>query len=316
VRAAGLRFAIRVSLLVLQARLQAFAPPQSPWDLGARLAEEGNIAGAVQTLTSALASSPAPTAAPYLLLSDCYVQMKRPADAEQTLRKGLSAHPADPVLELFLGELLMDAQSYSLEAGQLLEHSVRTAPRDPEARHSYAQWAHMNMRERICVAQEKAALLLPGQDDVTLLKMNTLLGICSGRIEDAAGARAAFRRANAINLRQKTYDPAVAWQYVQFLGRFGADAEVQSIVGEILERVPEFGLAHLERAKYFDREGQPDKAAEAARLVLHSAGNDLNVERAAHGILARSFTALGETGNASREQAWIEAHPNLETPVK
>jgi hypothetical protein len=172
----------------------------------------------------------------------------------------------------------------------------------------------MNVRERICVAQEKAALLLPGPDDDALLKMNTLLGICSGRIEDAAGARAAFRRANAINLRQKTYDPAVAWQYVQFLGRFGEDAEVQSIVGEILERVSGFGPARLERAKYFDREGQPDKAAEAARLVLQSAGNDLNDERAAHGILARSFTALGETGNASREQAWIEAHP--ETPVK
>lgn len=311
-RAAGLGFAILVSLLVLQ----AFVPPQSPWDLGARLAEEGNIAGAVQTLTSALASSPAPTAAPYLLLSDCYVQMNRQADAEQILRKGLLAHPANPVLELFLGELLMDVQSYSLEAGQLLEHSVRIAPRDPEARHSYARWAHMNLRERICVAQEKAALLLPGLDDVTLLKMNTLLGICSGRIEDAAGARAAFRRANAINLRQKTYDPEVAWQYVQFLGRFGEDAEVQSIVGEILQRVSEFGLARLERAKYFDREGQPGKAAEAARLVLQSAGNDLNVEREAHGILARSFTALGETDNASREQAWIEAHPDPETPVK
>ena len=119
----------------------------------------------MQTLTSALASSPAPTADPYLLLSDCYVQMKRPADAEQTLRKGLSAHPANPDLELSLGELLMDVQPYSLEAGQLLEHSVRTAPRDPEARHSYARWAHMNFRERICVAQEKAAILLPGLDD-------------------------------------------------------------------------------------------------------------------------------------------------------
>ena len=304
-RAAGLRFAILVSL----PGLQAFAQPPSPWDLGARLAEQGNCAAAVQTLTSALATAPAPTAAPYLLLSDCDAQMNRPADAEQTLRKGLSAHPANPDLELALGELLMDVQPYSLEAGQLLEHSVRTAPRDPDARHSYARWAHMNLRERICVAQEKAAVLLPGLDDDELLQMNTLLGICSGRVEDAAEARAAFRRANAVNLRQKTYAPEAAWQYVEFLVRFGKDAEVQSIVGEILDRVPGFGPARLERAKYFDREGQPDKAAEAARLVLQSAGNDLNVERAAHEILARSFTALGDTANASREQAWIEAHP-------
>jgi tetratricopeptide (TPR) repeat protein len=311
-RAAGLRFAILVSL----PGLQAFAQPPSPWDLGARLAKQGNCAAAVQTLTSALATAPAPTAAPYLLLSDCDAQMNRPADAEQALRKGLSAHPASPDLELALGELLMDVQPYSLEAGQLLEHSVRTAPRDPDARHSYARWAHVNLRERICVAQEKAAVLLPGLDDDELLQMNTLLGICSGRIEDAAGARAAFRRANAVNLRQKTYAPEAAWQYVEFLKRFGEDAEVQSIAGEILDRVPGFGPARLERAKYFDREGQPDKAAEAARLVLQSAGNDLNDERAAHEILARSFTALGDTGNASREQAWIEAHPNSETRVK
>ena len=317
-RAAVLRFAILVSLpmLVIVPCLQAFAPPPSPWDLGARQAKDGNCAAAVQTLGSALAASPAPTPAPYLVLSDCDAEMNRPADAEQILRKGLSAHPANPALELALGELLMDTQPNSLEAGQLLEHSVHTAPRDADARHSYAQWAHKNLRERICVAQERAALLLPGLDDDELLQMNTLLGICSGRIEDADGARAAFRKANAVNLRQKTYSPEAAWQYVQFLRRFGEDAEVQSIAGEILERVPGFGPARLERAKYFDREGQPDKAAEAARLALQGVGNDLNDERAAHEILARSFTALGETGNAAREQAWIEAHPDLETPVR
>ena len=216
-RAAGLRIAILASL----PGLQAFAQTPSPWDLGARLAKQGNCAAAVQTLTSALATAPAPTAAPYLLLSDCDAQMNRPADAEQTLRKGLSAHPASPDLELALGELLMDVQPYSLEAGQLLEHSVRTAPRDPDARHSYARWAHMNLRERICVAQEKVAVLLPGLDDDERLQMNTLLGICSGRVEDAAEARAAFRRANAVNLRQKTYAPEAAWQYVEFLVRFG-----------------------------------------------------------------------------------------------
>jgi Tfp pilus assembly protein PilF len=204
----------------------------------------------------------------------------------------------------------MDLQPNSLEAGQLLEHAVRLAPRDPEARNSYAQWAHTNWRERICVAQEKAALLLPGLSDDALVPINTLLGTCSAQVEDAAGARAAFQRANAVNLRRRTYDPEAAWHYVEFLQRFGQDAEVQSIVGEILERVPQFAPALLERAKYFDREGQPAKAVEAARLVLQSAGADLNMQRAAHGILARSFTALGETGNASREQEWIGAHPN------
>ncbi len=314
-RAAGLRFAILFCLLALPACLAAFAPPPSPWELGARQADEGNCAAAVRTLTSALASSPAPTAAPYVALSDCQEQMHRQADAEQTLRKGLSAHPASPALELALGELLMEAHFDSVEAGQLLEHAARLTPRDPDARHAYARWAHRNLRERVCVTQEKAAVLLPGLDDDALLQMNTLLGICAGRIEDAAEARAAFRRANVINLRQKTYSPEAAWQYVEFLRRFGEDAEVQSISGEILDRVPGFGPARLERAKYFDREGQPDKAAEAAKLVLQSAGNNLNDERTAHGILARSLTALGQASEASREQSWLDAHPDSESPV-
>jgi len=318
VPAAGLRFAILVGLPVLAIVpcLQAFAPPQSSWQLGVKQADDGNCPAAVQTLTSALASSPAPPADPYVSLSDCQVAMKRPGDAEQTLRKGLSAHPASPALELALGELLTDTQPNSMEAGQLLEHVVRVTPRDFEARHSYARWAHTNLRERICEAQEKAALLLPGLDDDSLMPMNTLLGICAGRVEDAEEARAAFRRANVINLRQKTYDPETAWEFVEFLQRYGDDAELQSIVGEILEHVPGFGPARLERAKYFDREGQPDKAAEAAQQALQSAGNDANDEWAAHGILARSFTALGQTANASREQAWLDAHPDPSTPIQ
>ena len=308
-RAVFVGFAVLLSLPALQ----AFAAPPSSWETGVKQAEDGNCGAAVQTLTSALASSPAPTAAPYMALSDCQVEMKRPADAEQTLRKGLTAHPANPDLELALGELLTDVTPNSLEAGQLLERSVRATPRDPEARHSYARWAHLNLRERICEAQEKAAILLPDLDDDDLLQMNTLLGICAGKIEDAVEARAAFRRADAINLRQKTYKPEAAWQYAEFLVRFGEDADLQSLVGEILERAPAFGPARLERAKYFDREGQPDKAAEAAQQALQGEGNDSNDERDAHGILARSYTALGQKDNASREQAWLEAHPDPAT---
>ncbi|HEY4087812.1 MAG TPA: hypothetical protein VGM43_17855 [Bryobacteraceae bacterium] len=244
-RAAGLTFAILASL----PGLQAFAPPPSPWDVGARQSKEGNCAAAVQTLTSALASAAGPTAAPYLSLFDCYAQMKQPVDAEQILRKGLVAHPGNAGLELALGELLMDLQATSVEAGQLLEHVVHLTPRDPEARNSYAQWAHVNYRERICVEQEKAALLLPSLSDDALVPINTLLGACSGAVEDAAGARAAFQKANAVNLRRKTYDPDAAWQYVEFLKRYGQDTEVQSIVGEILERVPDYAPALQERAK-------------------------------------------------------------------
>jgi hypothetical protein len=43
-------------------------------------------------------------------------------------------------------------------------------------------------------------------------------------------------------------------------------------------------------------------------MALQNAGNDLNFEMTAHKILARSFTALGQADNASREQAWLGSH--------
>jgi tetratricopeptide (TPR) repeat protein len=271
-------------------------------------------AASAAKLTPATKSAQVPAASVYIDAAVCYGQTERPADAEQILRKGLSRHPANPVLERTLAELLMHEHFDSAEAGQLLARAVATAPGDPEARHYYAQWAYMNSRERICPAQERAALRLPGLNDMALLQMNTLLGMCDSHIEDIVGARAAFERADEINLRQKNYDPLAAWRYVGFLALFGEDAEVQSMVNQILDRTPDFGPALLERAKYLDRSGQPEKAVEVARLVLESAGNDFNVERAAHAILAKSFNALGQTADAAREQAWIEAHPNPESP--
>ncbi len=287
---------------------------ESPYEIAVGQVKSGNCAAAVRTMTPALHAATKPIPAAYLLVSVCQTQMEQSAEAEATLRNGLAAHPGAAVLERALGELLMHAHSDSPEAGHLLAQAVTHMPGDPEARHYYAQWAYMNSLERVCTTQEQAALRLPGLNDTALLQMNTLLAICVSRLKDTAGARSAFRRANEINLRQKNYDPVAAWEYMQFLGRVGDQTELQSIVDQILERVPEFGPARLERAKRFDRAGRPAQAVEEARLVLKGVGNDFNIERAAHAILARSFTALGRADEASREQAWIESHPNPETP--
>ena len=105
-----------------------------------------------------------------------------------------------------------------------------------------------------------------------------------------------------------------AWEYIQFLNRYGSDKEAQSIVDQILDRVPRFGPAHLEKAKSFDRLNNPIRAMDEAQLTLVSSGNDINIERAAHAILAKSYFALGRNREAEAEQAWIQAHPNPETP--
>jgi len=163
------------------------------------------------------------------------------------------------------------------------------------------------------------ALALPGLNDLAALQMHTLLGMCYSRlpeVEGAQGARRAFQRANEINGGQTAYDPVAAFQYVQFLTRYGDAAAAQAIVDQILQRVPRFGPARLEKAKYHDRAGEPARAIAEATLALSSEGIDVNSERAAHMLLARCHSLLGNAEEAAKEQQWIEAHPNPETPRK
>ena len=43
-------------------------------------------------------------------------------------------------------------------------------------------WAYLNERDRICVQQEREGLGLPGLNDLALLQMHTLLGMCQSRL--------------------------------------------------------------------------------------------------------------------------------------
>ncbi len=297
-----------VTCLVSQAR-----PPLS---VAAGEMQAGHYQEAAVTLEAAIRANPKGGDNLYLLLSECYVQLAEPAKASATLRAGLRAYPAAPVLQRALGQLLFRSKTDSSEAGTLLANAAKMLPRDPEAKHYYAQWTYLNARDRICVQQEREALALPGLNDLARLQMHTLLGMCESRLEEADGARNAFQRANEINVRQKEYDPIAAFQYVQFLTRYGDDRAAQDIVDQILDRVPRFGPAHLEKAKYYDRSGNAARAISEAKLALSSEGNDLNTERASHSLLARCHSLLGNTEEAAKEQRWIEAHPNPETPRK
>ena len=288
---------------------------QSSLSQATEYVKAGRYADAVAILTKALQSNPKSGETAYLLLSDCHLHLEQSDKAVETLRTGLRIYPAAPALERTLGEILFRRKYDSTEAGTLLAHAAKAMPRDPEAKHYYAQWAYLNSRDRICAQQEREALALPGLNDLALLQMYTLEGLCASRLEEADTARSAFQHADEINGRQKTFDPVAAYQYVQFLTRYNDDERAHQIVNEILQRIPEFGPAHLEKAKYFDRAKQPERAIEEARAALASRGNDPNTERAAHALLAKCNSLLGRTEEAKQEQEWIESHPNPEAPV-
>jgi len=293
---------------------------RAPFAVAVAQAEAGQCREAVATLDAAIRADPKGGENIYLLLADCHAKLADPSKAEAALRAGLRVYPSAPILERTLGQLLFRGKYDSSEAGTLLARAAKMLPRDAQARHYYAQWAYLNARERICVDQERAALALPGLNDLAALQMNTLLGMCYSRLlqeeEAAQGARQAFQRANEINARQAVYDPIAAYQYVQFLTRYGDDAAAQIVIDEILQRIPRFGPARLEKAKNYDRLGDCERAIIEARLALSSDGNDINSERAAHMLMARCYSMLGNAEEAAKEQQWIEAHPNPETPRK
>jgi predicted Zn-dependent protease len=305
-----------ITCLALHAQPQPQNAARSPFSVAVGQVQAGHYQEAVATLEAAIRANSKGGENLYLLLSECYARLADSAQATAALRDGLRAYPAAPVLERALGERLFRTKSDSSEAGSLLEHAAKMLPRDPEAKHYYAQWAYLNARDRVCAQQESEALVLPGLNDLALLQMNTLLGMCRSRLQEADGARSAFRRANEINVRQASYDPIAAFQYVQFLTRQGDDVAAQEIVDQILKRAPRFGPARLEKAKYYDRSGDPARAISEAKLALSSEGIDGNSERAAHSLLARCHSLLGNAEEAAKEQRWIEAHPNPETPPK
>ncbi len=279
-------------------------------------ASQGNCPAAVATLKSAIKANPRMGLDFYRLLADCQLQLGQGDQAVEVLKKGAALYPSQPSLEKSLGQLLFRQRPENPEAGLRLGRAVQALPLDAEARHYFAQWAFLNGKEKLCVEQEQAALRLRGSPELALFQMQTLLGMCAERVDNLTIARQAFASADAINLRQPAYDPNSAIRFVQLLVRLGEEREADQVLAHLLEKAPGFGPGHLERARMHERASETDAAIASARRALEGQGNDINSERAAHGILARLYFASGNAEAAARGQLWIAAHPNPEAPQR
>jgi tetratricopeptide (TPR) repeat protein len=294
-------------VLPLLLMLQPSPPDASALRAAEQLLRQNRYDEAVAKLETTLQRDPHAGEAVWILLARCYENAGKPEAALRTLQAGLRAHPDSPRLKLNLGEVVFGLKADSQEAGTLLLEAVTALPHDAEARHYYAQWAFLNDKENECAANERAALALPGLNDLALLQMYTLLGLCEDKLDQPGQAESAFQKALAINRRSKPFDPGSAIQFARFLSVSGQDEEARKLVQEIASHAPGFGPVHLEIAKQLEKSGQFAKAADEARKALAGDGNDSLTTRSARSVLAKCLFATGQKKEAEEQRQLIDA---------
>ena len=129
------------------------AQAQPPFAVAVAQARAGQYQEAVATLDAAIRANPKGGENLYLLLADCHTQLADPAKAERRCAPACASILLRPSSSA-LGSAAIPCEGRQQRGGYLARARREMLPRDPQAKHYYAQWAYLNARERICVAQE------------------------------------------------------------------------------------------------------------------------------------------------------------------
>ena len=268
---------------------------------------QGNFAKAAESLDLLLAADPNAGSEPYLKLIDCRLKLDQKEKALEVAERGVKQYPTSAPLLKAAGSLLLQENSSSEHAGEMLERATKAMPEDPGAQYAYGLWALMNHREEVAIAAEKKALALSPAADLKVQAL-TFIGLGEDALKRPQRAEAAFRDALAANRKLPNPNPGAALEFAMFLTRQSRQGEAQKVLDEILKFAPGFGPAHLERAKYLFAQGDAEPALAEAKIALDHSGSDPKSLRAAHAFLARTYFALGRMDEAQAHQSWIESH--------
>jgi tetratricopeptide (TPR) repeat protein len=267
----------------------------------------GNFAQAAESLDAALDGDPDVGGEAYLSLMDCRLKLNQQEKALEAAERGIKRYPASGPLLKAAGAMILQENSSSERAGELLERAAKAMPQDPGAHYAYGLWALMNHHEEIAIAAETRALSLSPSDDLKV-QAQTFIGLGEDALKRPQRAEAAFRAALAVNRKLPSPNPSAELEFAMFLTRQARQGEAEKLIEEILKFAPGFGPAHLERAKYLSAQGNLESALAEGKIALDQAGSDLKSLRAAHAFLARTCFALGRMDEAETHQKWIEAH--------
>jgi tetratricopeptide (TPR) repeat protein len=241
-----------------------------------------------------------------------YLALPGPLLAERIGQRVERLQQAPDVAELIaLGRVLTDADTAGKTraneiAQKMLAHAVELAPENASAHYNYGRALRQKNPEAALAEWEKA-LSLGAEGELRLLIL-TKVGTAKQELSDFDGAERAFREAVEVNrkLAKRSAEPAL--EYARFLQSRSRAPEAEALVDEALAFNPLSLPAHVERAKLQAARGQWDKVVETGEFVLRNAGEDEELLRAAHALLARAYLRLNQSEKAEPHRAWLEAH--------
>lgn len=245
-------------------------------------------------------------------IEEIYLSLPAPFLAQRIGARIERLQQAPDVAELIaVGRVLTDAdparKTRANEIAQrLLAHAVQLSPGNASAHYNYGRALSQSSMERALAEWEKALSLNPGGE----LRLRLLVNIGEARLDlkDFDGAERAFREALEANRKLPKRRPEAMLEYLRFLQLKSRTAEAEALLSEILSWNPLSPQAHLERARMLAARGQWDKVAEEGEFVLRNAGEDEELLRSAHVLLARAYILLNQPEKAQRHRAWIESH--------
>ncbi len=210
-----------------------------------------------------------------------------------------------------VGRVLIDADAAHKTraneiAQRLLAHAIELAPDSASAHYNYGRVLSQSNMEGALREWGKALALHSGGE--LRLQILIKIGVAKHELLDFEAAEDAFRVALEINRKLPRRNPEAMLEYVRFLRLRSRIAEAEALLNETLSWNPSSPQAHLERANLLVDLGKWDNVVGEGEFVLRNAGEDEELLRSAHILLARAYRRLNQPEKARLHQSWIESH--------
>jgi tetratricopeptide (TPR) repeat protein len=222
-------------------------------------------------------------------------RLRAAPDAAEMIAVGRVLTDADPARKTRANEI----------ARWLLADAITLRPKSASAHYNYGRALRQTSLEQ-ALAQWQTALDL---DPSAELQLQIQTHIAKARLDlaDMDGAEQAFRAALEVNESLPKRRPEAALEYVRFLQLRGRSAEAETLLRRVLAWNPLSPHAHLEEAKLLASANKWNEVVEEGQFILANGGEDKDLVRAAHFLLARAYHRLNQPEKARRHTSLMDA---------